>query len=392
MQRYGLLVLLLLSPMFAGCGSSQADAGPGQMPPAEVDVSVPLIKEVTDSVEFPGRTEAINAVDIRARVTGYLEKMHFKEGADVNKGDLLFEIDPRPYQAEVDRTEANLVQNQAHLKRLDADHQRALRLFRSSTIGREEFDKIAGDRAEAEAAVGVAKAQRDMANLNLSFTKIRAPLSGRIDRRMIDPGNLVKADETVLATIVSLDPIYAYFDLDERSTLSVKRLVREGKIRWSPESGMPVYLGLADEQGFPRQGTINFAANRVDPDSGTWQLRGLFSNKDRVLSPGLFVRMQLPVGAPYKALLVSEQTLGTDQGQKFVYVVDDAGQVSYRRVKVGHIHNGLRVITEGLKAGEKVVVSGLQRVHPGAEVIPQVVEMPTSGDKETRSKENGSGG
>jgi RND family efflux transporter MFP subunit len=186
---------------------------------------------------------------------------------------------------------------------------------------------------------------------------------------------MVKADETPLTTLVSLDPIYAYFDLDERTTLRLQRLVREHKIRWSQSegAGLPVLLGLADEEGFPKQGTINFADNHVDPDTGTWRLRGLFANADQSLSPGLFVRIHLPIGEPYPATLVSEEALGTDQGQKFVYVVDDAGTVGYRRVKVGRLHDGLRVITEGLSPGERVVVSGLQRVRPGIKVNPKPV-------------------
>ena len=385
-----LLAVLPICPLVAGCGPSQAEPAFGQPPPPEVDVSLPITREVTDYADFPGRTEAVNSVDIRARVTGYLEKMHFKEGAHVAKGDLLFEIDARPYEADANRTKANLVQAEAHLKRLEADYQRAIILLNKSAIGREEFDKINGDRAEAAAAVGVARAQRDMASLNLGFTKIRAPLSGRIDRRMIDPGNLVKADDTVLASIVSLDPIYAYFDLDERSTLRAKRLMREGKIKWSPEAGVPVLLGLADEEGYPQHGTINYAANRVDPDSGTWQLRALFENRDHMLSPGLFVRMRLPIGGAYQALLISEQALGTDQGQKFVYVVDSANHVSYRLLQVGRSYGRLRVVTEGLNASEKIVVSGLQRVRPGVEVVPQLVPMPGS-EQGTAARDQGPG-
>jgi RND family efflux transporter MFP subunit len=384
-----LLVVMAACPLLAGCGPSQAQPIPGPPPPPEVEAALPVTREVTDYADFPGRTEAVNSVDIRARVTGYLEKMHFKEGALVKRGDLLFEIDPRPYQADFARTEANAVQAEAHLKRLDADYQRAMTLISKGAIGREEFDKINGDRSEAVAAVAVAKAQRDMASLNLGFTKIRAPLDGRIDRRMIDPGNLVKADDTVLASIVSLDPIYAYFDLDERSTLRAKRLMREGKIKWSPETGVPVLLGLADEEGYPKRGMINYAANRVDPDSGTWQLRALFDNHDHLLSPGLFVRMRLPIGGPYQALLISEQSIGTDQGQKFVYVVDGANQVSYRLVQVGRAYGRLRVVADGLKPTEKIVVSGLQRIRPGADVTPQLVTMPGSEESGIRNRESG---
>lgn len=370
------IILLLSSPTFVGCGSSQAQPGLALPPPPEVLVSLPVTRQVTDYVDFPGRIEAVNSVEVRARVTGYLEKVNFKEGADVHQGDVLFEIDPRPYQADCDRAEANLVQAQAHLSRLETDYQRAVELLPGRRISREEFDRIAGDRREASAAVGVAKANRDLSNLNLSFTKVRAPITGRISRRYIDPGNLVKADDTALTVIVSLDPIYAYFDADERTTLRLQRLVRAQKIKWSPEAGLPVQLGLADEEGFSKQGTINFADNRVDADTGTWRLRAIFANADFSLSPGLFIRMRAPVGEPYRATLIAEQALSTDQGQKLVYVVNDQKMVEYRRVKVGALHDGLRVISENLTPTEPVVVSGLQRIRPGIEVSPKLVKMP----------------
>ncbi len=369
-----LLALLLCCPA-VGCGP--APAQPSSAPPApEVLVSLPVSREVADYVDFPGRIEAVNSIEVRARVTGYLDKVYFQEGAEVKQGDLLFEIDPRPYKAELARTEGNIVQSEGRLRRMEAEHQRATSLLPKGNISREDFDRIAGDRTEARGALAVAKANRDMAELNVGFTQVRAPLSGRISRRYIDPGNLVKADETPLTTIVSLDPIYAYFDADERTTLRLQRLVRAQKIKWSLKAGVPVTLGLADEEGFPRQGTITFADNRLDPDTGTWRLRGQFANTDFALSPGLFVRLRAPIGEPYPAILVSEQALGTDQGQKFVYVVNDKSQVEYRRVKVGSLHGGLRVITENLKPKEKIVVSGLQRVRPDMEVSPTLVEMP----------------
>lgn len=372
-----LLLLLLASPAILGCGPSPAQSGsPPPPPPPEVLVSQPVTRQVRDYVDFPGRMEAVNSIEIRARVTGYLDKVYFQEGADIQQGALLFEIDPRPYKADLARAEGTVLQSEGRLKRLEADYQRAADLLPRHAIGREDFDRIAGDRTEAAGALAVAKAGRDMAELNLSFTKVRAPLSGRISRRYIDPGNLVKADETALTTIVSLDPIYAYFDLDERTTLQLQRLIRQGKMQWSAGASLEVLLGLADEDGFPRKGTINFADNRVDPDTGTWRLRGLFANPDQSLAPGLFVRIRLPIGNPYSATLVSEEALGTDQGQKFLYVVTDKNTVEYRRVRVGRLHEGLRVITEGLGPGEKVVVGGLQRVRPGVEVSPKVVEMP----------------
>jgi RND family efflux transporter MFP subunit len=368
--------LALACCAFAGCGKSLARSGPPQLPPPEVDVSLPVTAEVTDYVDFPGRIEAVNSVEIRARVTGYLEAVHFREGSDVNEGVLLFEIDSRSYDAELARAEGSVIQSEGRLTRLNGDYERAQALQAKGAMSKEELARITGDRTEAQGALAVDKAARDLAALNVSFTKVHAPISGRISRRSISPGNLVKADDTSVTSIVSLDPVYAYFDLDERTLLQLKRLIREKKIEWSLDAGLPVLIGLADEQGFPREGKINFAENRVDPDTGTWRLRGRFDNHDNALSPGLFVRVRLPIGLPHQAILITEEALGTDQGQKFIYVVDDAGKAAYRRVKVGRMHDGLRVIVEGLATGEKVVVNGLQRVRPGIEVKAELVPMP----------------
>jgi multidrug efflux system membrane fusion protein len=365
---------LLALALTTGCARPQPQGG--APPPPEVDVSLPVTREVTDYEDFPGRTEAISSVDVRARVTGYLDKVCFREGADVKQGDVLLEIDPRPYEAELARTAANLIQAEAHMNRLNADHQRASELLTKRAIGREEYDKINGDRLEAVAAVGVARAGSDLAQLNLSFTKVKSPISGRISRRYIDPGNLVKADDSVLTSIVSLDPMYAYFDVDERATLRLAQLIRAGKLNLSPEAKLPVFMGMANDEAYTQRGTIDFADNRVDADTGTWRLRGLFANPHNGLSSGLYVRVRLPIGDPFPALLIAEKALGADQGQRFVYVVDANDQVEYRRIKVGRLYDGQRVVTDGLKPGEKVVVSGLQRVRPGITVTPKVVTTP----------------
>jgi RND family efflux transporter MFP subunit len=418
--RYGWLPILLLGcAVLAGCGQPQTPAPEQQAP--EVDVSKVEMGQVTDYEDFPGRVEAIYSIVIRARATGYLDKVNFIEGADVQKGEVLFEIDPRTYQAQLNSAEANLFQAQAHLDRLEADYRRAVTIFPKGGISREEFDKIAGDRAEASAALGVAKANRDLADLNLSFTKVRAPISGRISRREIDPGNMVKADDTPLTTLVSLHPVHATFDLDERTALHLKQLIRDGKIHWStdrrsrmncltlpllilaasaeylwhekgllanawpPEAGLPVYVGLSDEKGFPHRGTINFADNRVDPETGTWRLRGRFANPRLVLTPGLFVRVRLPIGEPYQATLVAEQALANDQGQKVVYVVGDGDRIEFRHVKLGRLNDkGLRVIMEGLSPGERVVVTGLQRVREKQPVNPHMVPMPVHDESENQ--------
>ncbi|MBI3864706.1 MAG: efflux RND transporter periplasmic adaptor subunit [Planctomycetia bacterium] len=374
-----LIVLAVACVALVGCGAAGPPAGPPQMAPPEVQVSLPVSGEVTDYVDFPGRVEAVDTVEIRARVTGYLEKVHFKEGALVKQGDLLFEIDSRLYEAELARAEGAVLQIEGRLTRLNGDFERAQSLQAKGAISKEELSRITGDRTEAQGALKVNEAARDLAKLNLSFTQVRAPLSGRISRRSIDPGNLVKADDTSVTSIVSLDPVYAYFDLDERTMLQLKRLIREGKIDWSLDAGLSVLMGLADEQGFPRRGEINFAENRVDSDTGTWRLRGRFDNHDNALPPGLFVRIRLPFGPPHDAILVTEEALGTDQGQKYVYVIGDDGKAEYRRITVGRLHDGLRVVSNGLSAGDRVVVNGLQRVRPGIEVHAEVVPMPQVG-------------
>ncbi len=377
LRSFRLLLPLLCGVALLGCEHSPPPQPPPSKP-AEVRVSLPIVREVTDYEEFPGQTEAIPTVEIRARVTGYLAKVYFQDGADVHEGDLLFEIDPRPYQAALDRAQANLVQSDVHLKRLEADYQRAQNLYAKNAIGREEYDKIAGDRGEAGAAVGVAQANLNLAKLNLEFCQVRAPFSGRISRRTIDPGNMVKADETALTYLVSLNPIYVYFDVDERTLLRLQRLVQQGQIQSVRDGEVACEIALADEpEGvFPHKGVINFMDNRVDSGTGTLRLRGAFENRDGFIAPGLFVRLRAPVGKPHKAILVAEQALGTDQGQKYLYVVNDKDQVVYQPVQVGRLHNGLRAITDGLQPGQRVVVSGLQRVRPGAQVTPQVVEMP----------------
>jgi RND family efflux transporter MFP subunit len=357
----------------------------------EVFVSVPISKEVTECEDFTGQTQAIQMVEVRSRVTGYLSKMFFekREGTEVHEGEPLFEIDPRPYEAELAQAEANLAQSQAHARRLAADLKRAEQIVARGAMSREDYEKVGGDKQEADAAVLSATASRDRAKLNLSYTKINAPISGRISRRMVDPWNVVKAEETPLTTIVSVDPVYGYFDVDEPNVLRLRRLVREGKMQDLQEAKMPVLLGLGDEEDFPHKGTLDFVDNQVDSNTGTLRMRGIFPNKSRLLSPGLFVRIRLPIGGPHQALLVSEQALVRDQNQKNVFVVNAANKVEYRRVKVGRLYEGFREVLEGLKPGEKVIVSGLQRVRPDVVVEAKMIDMPSPEGSGARNQESG---
>lgn len=373
-SQYLTILLLLFSFPLLGCSDKKQPTQAQQKPP-EVFYTTAVYKEVSESEEFTGRTEAEHTVEVRSRVTGYLDKVNFKDGAEVKAGDVLFEVDPRLYQAEVDRTTAAVAQADAKVIRLEADFKRAQKLLASSSMSKEDYDKVVADRADAIANVQVAKAQQDTAKLNLSYTKITAQFSGLASRRMVDPGNLVKADDTMLTTIVSLDPMYATFDVDERTVLKVRRLIREGKLKSARETSVPISIGLPDEEGYSVQGTINFVDNRVDTGTGTLRVRGVFENPKRLFSPGVFVRVLIRTGPTKQSLVVPDEAFGTDQGQKYLYVLNDKNVVQQRKVKTGNVtEGGLRVVEEGVSTGERIVISGLQRVRPGLTVDAKPLE------------------
>jgi RND family efflux transporter MFP subunit len=384
-MRTRMLLLPLSLLALAGCKRDQPPPPPMKAP--EVVVAVPVTRKVTDYEYFTGRTEASERVDLKARVTGHLMKAPFREGAMVKEGDLLFEVDAKPFEVKLTEAKAAHAQARARYERTDTDYQRARSLYDRQAIGKEEYDRIVGDYKEALAAVDVAASQIDTAKQNLEYTKLKAPFSGRMSRRYIDPGNLVKADETVLSTLVNDKPMYAMFDVDERTML--RRLFKTGALETARQEKVSIRLGLSDEEGqFPHEGVVNFIDNKVDPNTGTMWMRGEFTKVDRPLTPGLFVRVQFPLGKPYDAVLIADQAVGTDQGQKFVYVVNEENKVEYRPVELGRLDEGLRVVRKGLKAGEKIVVSGLQRVRPKAEVVPKVVEMPNRTSKSGAPKDD----
>ncbi len=352
-----------------------ADEAP---PPPAVTVSRPLEAEVTDYNHFTGRTDAVESVQVRAHVWGYLDKINFTEGAEVNKGDVLFKIDPRTYDAALAQAEANLKQAEARRNSMADVYARDRASPAATPQATATLDQ--GNLAEAEAAVGSALAARDAAQLNVTYTDVVAPIGGRVSRALVTVGNLVQSGEmggTVLTSIVSLDPMYAYFDMDDLTFLRVGRSAREGKAAASADALPPVsMLGLADEEGFPHAGRIDFMDNQVDPGTGTMKARGVFPNKDRVLTPGLFARIRVPVGDAHKAVLVTDRAIDTDQGEKVVYVVDKDNVVDKRPVRLGGLHDGLREIESGVKPGEQVIVDGLQRVRGGIKVEPKLVDMP----------------
>ncbi|QEL18392.1 efflux RND transporter periplasmic adaptor subunit [Limnoglobus roseus] len=371
-----LLTMSLIGMIATGC------AKPASSPvtvPTVVTVSRPVERLVANYADFSGRTAAVDSVEVRARVFGYLDKVNFKEGGPVKKGDVLYEIDPRTYKAALAQAEASLVQAQAKAERLRRDFDRISKL--GGAASREEVDRVAGEKAEADASVASAIAARDTARLNLDFTRVVAPIGGHASRTMITAGNLVQSGEaaggTLLTTIVSGDKMYVYFDVDERTLLLGREVQRANKASADkPDGNRPVFMGLATEDGFPHQGTLDFVDVQLNPKTGTIRVRAIFPNPDGFLTPGLFVRVRIPLGDPHPALLVTDRAIETNQGQKVVYTVNDKNEVVSRPVRLGAIHDGLRAVELGLKADERVIVNGLQRVRPGIVVEPKLVDMP----------------
>jgi RND family efflux transporter MFP subunit len=377
-----ILQVLLLGLFIGVAGCTRKPSAAPEPAPTPVNVSFPVERYVTDYADFTARTAAVDSVEVRAHVWGYLEKVNFKEGAMVKQGDVLFELDTRPYQALLNQAKAKVAQDEAQLKYDEAEYQRNLRLVNTGAVARSDLDKTAAARGVDVANIAADKAVVVSRQLDLEYTKVIAPVSGRVSRYVVTIGNLIQSGDqgggTLLTTIVSVDPMYAYFDVDEHTVLRVRQLIREGKAKSARDSELPVQLGLANESGYSHRGTVNFVDNQVNPKTGTLRLRGVFPNKDEALSPGYFGRVRVPIGFPHPAVLVSERALDTDQGQKIVYVVNDNNEVVSRPVRVGALHDGMREVTDGLQAGERVIVSGLQQVQPGMTVAPKVVDMPRS--------------
>ncbi len=370
-----LAVVALISVAVGGCDqATSGNASARARPPPPVDVATPLVKEVTEWDTFTGRFEAVEHIELRARVSGYLQAVHFVDGQMVNKGDLLFTIDPRPFEAEVARTRAEVQRAQAHLGRAVKDLARAEKLVRSSTVSQERVDDRRADKLAAEAEVAAAQAVLRAAQLDLQFTRIAAPVSGRISDRRIDVGNLVaggSAQSAPLATIVSLDPIYFVFDASEADYLKYARLARSGDRPSSREVANPVYVQLIDETEWTRQGRMNFVDNTFSLGSGTIRGRAVFDNPDLILIPGIFGRMRLLGANAYEAMLLPDAAIVTDQSSKLVFVVDSEGKVAAKPVTLGPVIDGLRVVHDGITPTDRVIVSGLQRARPGGMVTAQ---------------------
>jgi len=342
---------------------------PPPPPPVTVEFVQPKVARVTPFEEFGGRAVSSTTIELKARVSGTLQKVHFQDGAEVAAGQLLFEIDDRTYVAEHAVAEAVVRQREAETKRLKTNLDRTRRLRADDASTELELERLTYETDAALAAHGAAIATRDRTKLNVEFSKVYAPIAGQIGRRLVDEGNLIQAESTALAVIVALDPIYVYFDYDERSVLAMRRLVEEGKLPSAPDRTQPVSLALAGEDRYDLTGMIDWVDNQIDLGTGTLRARVSVNNERKLLTPGMFVRLRVPLGPEKSSLLIPEQALGADQGQQFVYVITPTDEIEYRRVEVGWQEAGQRVITSGLSESDRVVVTGLQRIKAKAKVI-----------------------
>jgi membrane fusion protein, multidrug efflux system len=401
-----------------GCEKAKTQAPPKEIPDAVV--SQPLERDVTDFADFTGRTEAIHSVNIVPRVTGYLTKMPFKEGSEVKKDDLLFEVDPRPYQAQFDQAQSQVGLYQAQLELAQSTLKRYEALDKSTpgAVSKQELDQYRAAVVEADARVAASRKSLEVYQLNKDFTQVKSPIDGQVSRYYLTLGNLVNQDQTLLTTVVSLDPMHVNFDMDERTLLQIRRAIYEGRITPYETGDIPVYMGLQGEEGFRQRGTINFVNNQVNPSTGSITLRGVFANpkltrtspalaastvallgslrgeapllaipallppkttprSGRMMSPGMFVRVRLPIGEPHRARLVIDRAIMSDQGKKYVYVVDGENKAQTKYLTTGALQpDGLRVV-EGLKNDDLVVVGNLQNVRAREEIKPDKKPMPS---------------
>jgi len=364
------ICLLFLSCLIILTACSQEQKTHQAPPPPKVTVDKPLIKEITEYSYFTGTSSAYNSVDLQAQVSGYLKKINFEAGDMVKKGDLLFVIDPDPYQAELDQAKADLAIKQAELKLAKTTLKRKSDAYKDRAISEVEVLEAKAKKAKAEASVKAAKAKIEEARVNLNYTHIHSPIEGRISRNLVDIGNLITTS-TLLGTIVDGDPIYAYFNISEKELLEfMKQFRANNSTEANPEKGYPVSLALANEEGYPHKGHIDYSDNTVDTSTGTMRIRAVFDNKEYHIFPGLFIKIRVPIRKIKEALLVPNVALGADQRGSYVLTVDKDNKVQYAAVKTGPVKNGMRVIRSGLKPDDRVVIKGLQRARPGSKVSP----------------------
>lgn len=379
---FSTLLYLSLALLLSGCGPApQKTVAP---PVPVVNVSVPIPRDAIDYEVFTGRTDAVSTVDVRARVSGYLTKVNFKDGDLVKQNDLLYEIDPRPFQATLDQAKGEVETLEAQKKLLAIQVARYTDLASKGAGSQQDLDQYMAQQAENVGQLKTAAAKVASAQLNLEFTRVTSPITGKISRTYLTIGNLVNADTSLLTTVMSIDPMYAYFNIEEPVMLRIQKLLRDGVITSKDRRDVEMRVGLADdvERAFPLRASLDFVNNTVDAQTGTIQVRCALANPHQppappLLTPGLFVRIRLPVGPKHRVLLVNERAIGTDQGRKFVYALDEHNKIVYRGVKLGLLFDGLQAVEDGLKDNERIVVNGLQRVRPGIEVRPEPVDMAT---------------
>ncbi len=393
---------LMLSPVLSGC--YKMPQMPQEVAP-KVTVGKPVVKEVTDYFEFTGRTSAIGEVEIRARVTGYLEKICFIDGQDVKKGDLLFVIDPRPYEAALDRAKGELARLLAVCDKAKADLARSERLRPSGAVSEDEYEQRVSTLVGAKASIQTAQAAVRDAELNLEFTKIESPIDGRVSRRLVTEGNLIQQGTQILTTVVTSGPLYVYFDITSDALLKYARLASQNErlvqlmhASRVKEANIPVEVQLQDEENFPHKGVLDFVDNQMDSSTAQIRARAIFENKDRLLTPGLFVRVRIPYGQPHDAILVDEKSIISNQRDKCLMVVAEEGgkQVAqFRKVQLGGLHDGYRAIENGIGKDDTIIVNGLLRVKPGMPVDPHaegksetaIAQTPQTVESSTASKD-----
>lgn len=368
-----ILAMLLATIPLAGCGSQHASEPPREAPRPQVSVTSPLQESIIDWDEYTGRFDAIESVDVRARVSGYLESIHFRDGAIVEKGDLLFVIDRRPFEAALDQAKAEREGAEARNELAKLELKRSKALLQENAISQDQYDKQLSNCRQAAAQLHAARAAERQAELNLSFAEIRSPIRGRISRKLVDVGNLVSGgspDSTLLTTIVSLDPIYFYFDVDEHAYLRYVRLASEEMRPEIRSDGTPVFAKLTEEDNFGHKGHVDFVDSRIGAETGTIWFRATFPNPDLKLLPGLFARCRIPASAKQQALLIPGTSVGRDQAIQFVYVLNDSNVVERRTIELGPRACGLQVVRAGVTAGDRIVTKGVETVRPGARVEP----------------------